>query len=269
MAADLKKYHSITSELRVVDPKRAEMILEDHENYRRLSRSRYSAYAAAMARGRWGLSVLIFDEDGRLLDGQNRLQAIVNTGLSQVFLCVQGWPKTEVRFLDNGQARTRGQVAVYELGIDSANIRMALAVGIETISDTKWGAVLNDEAILIYEKYKDTVIRIVRHLVKPLRAAVHGIAFCRAMIACPDRADDIENALVCMNNLDFSEGRMQGLRLYYQWAVTRGFTQGGTTARQETYRRCARAIQAYLENQMITKLYVPKDDPFPLPAWAS
>lgn len=261
------QYANVNTAIKLITPVEAGRVLANHENFRSLSKRRLNAYVRAMEADKWGLSILVFDTDGNLLDGQHRLRAVQESGKHIWFVCVYNWPKHERALLDNNQPRTRGQVAVAERGLHNANRAMALAVGIATMPDTERGrmVILNAEALELYDRFRATVERVDPYLVGPLKAALHGIAFGRAMIAFPARSDEIEEALSKLSRLDFAEPRMCGLRLYYSWAVTRGFVKGGAASRCQTYLRCARALKAYLDNEPIDKLYLPKGDPFPLP----
>lgn len=63
---------------------------------------------------------------GRLLDGQHRLTAIVNTGISASLLVATGLPDSSFTVLDTGTARTAADV----FSIDGASHASCLATGI-------------------------------------------------------------------------------------------------------------------------------------------
>ncbi len=254
--------YNLTTTIKRIDAAMAQSILDNHENYRNISASRSRAYARLMEKGLWKLSVLLFNEDGSLLDGQTRLKGITISKLPQWFICIHGVPCSEVLGIDQGQPRSRPQVAKAELGINNAGRKMALASGIVDICG-KIG-LTNIEVLGVYEKYRLYIDRVAESLSKPLHAAIHGVAFVRAMIAHPGEVDRIESALQKACALDFADPAMSGLRLYYQWAVTRGFTRGGATFRQMAYMKSAGAVRAYLDNRPLVKLVAPKTDPFPV-----
>lgn len=252
--------------VRTINPKEASSIVGNHTNYRNPSKKRVEAYSRLMKNMKWGISIIVFDEDGQLMDGQNRLMSVVSSGRQQKFICITGWPKDQAIYLDNNQNRTKTQAAIAELGLNTyTNAKMAVAVGIETMCITE-RTILNFEALELYTLREDLIDAIVERQSAPLGAAIHGIAFARAIIAHPKSRNVLLEAIENMCYLNFAEDNMSGLRLYYQWFVIRGgvYTSDGGSARKNTYLRLCRAIQAFLNNQIIDKLYACVDDPFPL-----
>jgi hypothetical protein len=244
-----------------INPEAAQALLCGHTNYRKPSTKRILAYSREMTAGRWGLSILIVDETGELCDGQNRLLAIIESGCTCKFAIVEGWPKLSVPVLDNNQTRTKSQVAEAVLHIKNTNRVMALASAIE--DPTGRALVLNSEAVELYKKHCQLIDVLASTATsESLKSAVHLAAFARAILAIPSRRGDILDSLRKMNSMDFAEPRMSGLRLYFSWAIVRGFSRGGSDRRWEAYRRCARAIEAYLAGEKIEKLYCPANDPF-------
>ncbi|MFE9575760.1 hypothetical protein ACFYO1_05195 [Nocardia sp. NPDC006044] len=83
------KRPAITMELELIDPRKAEQYLgKDHFN-RNLRKGHYLSQASDMTAGRWQSShmSIAFDTKGKLIDGQHRLHAIVESG-SSVWLFV-------------------------------------------------------------------------------------------------------------------------------------------------------------------------------------
>lgn len=69
-------------------------------------------YARAMTEGRWRPLIgepISFAEDGTLLNGQQRLTAVVESGTTQVFLVLEGLPLEDQDAMDAGSVRKRGQ----------------------------------------------------------------------------------------------------------------------------------------------------------------
>jgi hypothetical protein len=65
-------------------------------------------YTEAMKSGVWLLNgdTIRFDRDGVLLDGQNKLQAVVNSGRAQTFYVVTGLDRESQQTMDQGVPRT-------------------------------------------------------------------------------------------------------------------------------------------------------------------
>jgi len=258
----MKKYEDIQSAVKQIGPVKAAALLAGNSNYRKMSIARRDTYARLMTNGQWKLSILLFDKDGNLVDGQTRLAAVVKTGLAQWFVCISSWPREEEIAVDNGQNRSRSQVAQAERGVSNASLRLAMATGIEHITEGVY-PMTNLEALACYDKHEPIIEKVCSLLRKPMSTSVIGIPFCRALLARPEDETKIIEALEKLMSLEFASARMSGLKLFYQWAVVRRFAAGGTKFRAETYLRCARALEAYLNDERIGKLYLPKSDPFP------
>lgn len=249
--------------VKLISPIEAQELVDAHVNYRKKSPKRISAYASLMEKGMWHYSILIFDEDGFLLDGQNRLHAIIKSGLPQHFAIITGWPKHMRIGLDNNQPRSGAQVLAAERpNSKERNKVLAACVGIDNITREGGKVVLNVEKIELYDKHGDLVTEVMQALPRALKAGLHATPFCKAIICHPSRKEDIMSAVHKLAELDFSEPRMNGLKLYFNWAVVRGFSKGGSNVRKEAYLRCARAIKAYLDGESLDKLYCPTKDPF-------
>lgn len=104
MASDLRE--NLTDQL--VTPERAEHWLDNWNTINRREKPAYqSRYAEDMKCGRWTRgSRIIFYKDGRLCDGQNRLRAVVATGIPVFFDILVGASLEEGANIDTGVKRT-------------------------------------------------------------------------------------------------------------------------------------------------------------------
>lgn len=82
------------------------------ENYRSLNKSRVISYSSDMKAGRWQLNGegIKFNREGRLIDGQHRLQAIVRAGVPVQMLVIRD-VEDDVNIYDIGATRSMGQIA--------------------------------------------------------------------------------------------------------------------------------------------------------------
>lgn len=96
-----------------IDPAYAKQALEQNvDTNRRVSRVTVDRYARMMRAGRWlptGESVK-FTADGRLLDGQHRMHAIIASQQTVALLVVRGVPPESFLVLDTGKPRTIADV---------------------------------------------------------------------------------------------------------------------------------------------------------------
>ena len=236
----------------------AEKILKNHTNYRKPNKSRVQAYAKAMKEGSWKLSDIKFDENGNLVDGQHRLLAVIESDAVVKFAVITGWPSDSTDTLDNNQPRTKSQVVSAERGIKNGRVIMSLVTGMEFGTEPR--LILNSEALSSYDTYGDIANEVYKTMDGKFKAAMHGLAFARAIIKYPNRKKEILEAAVKMCSFQFEEKRMSGLKLYSRLVL--GFTHMKRLDRADAYMRCARGIIGYLNDEDLGKLCLPKEDPF-------
>lgn len=109
----------IRAEMTTITPEVAKEMLEHNtENYRRIKRDRVAQYARQMALGLWRENGegIQFSEDGTLLNGQHRLNAVVESGATVQMLVVRGVKKENGVTYDYGSARTWSDFAKGCLG---------------------------------------------------------------------------------------------------------------------------------------------------------
>lgn len=100
----------------IITPSTAKKYLEKNVgNYRKLDKSRVSCYAEEMTNGTWqdNGETIKFSKEGRLLDGQHRLSAIVRSGRCVGMYVVRD-VAANVNVIDVGKPRTPEQIAKAE-----------------------------------------------------------------------------------------------------------------------------------------------------------
>ncbi len=114
-----------------ITPEMAAEFLEANGTNRKISRNVVDRYARAMRAGRWKLSHqgIAFDIDGRLVDGQHRLTAILQSGETIESLVVHNAPRDMFDVLDNGKSRSPGDT----LGILGATNRIHCASSLKVM----------------------------------------------------------------------------------------------------------------------------------------
>lgn len=108
-----------------VTPEIAAEWLNDNVHNRRYSRSRSSTAANDMANGDWQQTgeTIKFDVYGHLLDGQHRLEGIVDSGVTVEVLVVRGLQPESQEVMDSGARRSSGDA----LGLEGYKHGDALA----------------------------------------------------------------------------------------------------------------------------------------------
>lgn len=115
----------IEMKIETITPDKAVHYLKRNvDNYRKISKRKVQLYAEEMKAGKWQLNgeAIVFDQTGRLKNGQHRLAAIVAAGVPIKMTVVTGVADDVVIF-DNGMNRT--------------TMQMARASGCGDISDTE------------------------------------------------------------------------------------------------------------------------------------
>jgi hypothetical protein len=104
----------ISHEIRDVSPDCAALILSRNPAREEVTRQSYKAYAEAMSANAWiyNAQPILFDTEGKLLDGRKRLMASVLTGQSFRTLVVNGINRDTVHTID--QHRRRSYAGVLE-----------------------------------------------------------------------------------------------------------------------------------------------------------
>lgn len=82
------------------------------DNYRKISKAKAALYAEEMKAGKWQLNGegIMFDETGRLKNGQHRLAAILIAGIPVEMTIIEG-VADNVMIYDNGMTRSTKQMA--------------------------------------------------------------------------------------------------------------------------------------------------------------
>lgn len=123
-----KKRLAVASEVQTITPAIAAKMLEGNANNRALSEGRVRGLADAMTAGEWRVAQpIILDYNGRLVDGQHRLQAVIRSGVPTKFLVVTGVEPETFSVVDQGKNRTAVDLHHIMGGINSA-IHTAVAM---------------------------------------------------------------------------------------------------------------------------------------------
>lgn len=98
----------ITTEIRTIGPEEANALLAKNIDNRKTMRTQVVRLAAYMLDGEWKFdaSPIRIAKDGRLLDGQHRLRAVVESGTTQQFLVVSGLDGDSQATMDTGAKRS-------------------------------------------------------------------------------------------------------------------------------------------------------------------
>lgn len=98
-----------------ITPKKAVEFLSMNTNNRNLRQERVKVYASEMKLGNWKTNgiPIIFGNDGKLKDGQHRLQACIKANRTMKNVVVIHLPETQTNCIDIGLSRTAKDVAQF------------------------------------------------------------------------------------------------------------------------------------------------------------
>lgn len=104
--------HSITSQILTITPQLATDILKGNMLNRPLNKVTVDDYANQMTKGLWKLNgePIIVAKDGTLLDGQHRLQAVIQSGCTITAVVIYNVDRDSFSTIDTGRLRTAGDI---------------------------------------------------------------------------------------------------------------------------------------------------------------
>lgn len=105
-------WDTITGRVETITPDMAKEMLGSNTNNRNVSRKQVELFARTMAQQAWQMNgeAIKFSGTGRLLDGQHRLLACVESGVPFRTLVIRGLPEETQETMDAGKTRTMANV---------------------------------------------------------------------------------------------------------------------------------------------------------------
>lgn len=248
-----------------VTPKMAEKWLKEHNTKNRpLFEKTIDRYARDMASGAWTVTNqgIGFAEDGTLLDGQQRLSAIVKAGVPIKMLVVRNLPAIYKNngdgklftqdVIDGGKPRTISDVLAISHGVTDATYKVAIANMI--VYSLKGVVKLSPRvALKIIDLYSDEI-----EFTLSDRSSVRGLSYTPAMTGIILAAKvDLDKAM------DFKQRYFKGTNLYegdpaltfrtfMLGRKTRGTAAGGERATVLNY--CMTAIKYHFDGKPLKRM---------------
>lgn len=254
-------------ELMLVTPTQAAQWLKTVPSYqRRIKARKIEAFTRDMMAGKWKLTHqgIAFDEDGGLADGQNRLHAVVKSGVAVRMYVFRGLGRDAIQQVDTGKSRTIADALKVGGARQAGEVHVAIAQMM--MAAHGWGAKTPTASEV--QDFMDAHPAIDFGVdVFSGRSAKRGItsAPVRAAIvaACenhPTRCDDLRRFCRILydgipddRDRDLAAVKLRDVLQLY------GIGQNaGKAARVELYRRSQRAIKAFLDGQPLSKIYSPQ-----------
>lgn len=105
----------ITAKVETITPEIAKTMLGENVNNRRISRDNVNLFAREIRNGEWRFNgeAIKFSKDGRLLDDQHRLLAVIAADKPLTTLVIRGLEDETQQTMDSGKTRTRRDYLVH------------------------------------------------------------------------------------------------------------------------------------------------------------
>jgi hypothetical protein len=245
--------------IETITPKQAEKYLQFNTSNRNLRKSLVSQYARDMANGKWRLTHqgVAFNCDGTLLDGQHRLKAIVESGVTVQMLVARGVDSKHQLVMDDHAKRSAGDALTLARGervtaTEVAIVRAAIELQEKAFSAHRTKAELNE----LIDQFRGALDFTGEFLATKHRgvtaAPVWGaIALSWYYVEDLDRLRSFCRML-CGIDMVTEEGD-RASQMLREWLLRTGVRYAAQ--RSEAFRKTQRAIVAFMKHQKIDKLY--------------
>lgn len=165
-------FASVTARTELITPQIAVEYLSHNKGNRTLSQNAVKRYAQEMLHGNWKMNGqgIHFDKEGNLVNGQHRLSAVVQAGISVPMLVIRGVEDGSFATYDCGKARNRADVFSIEGIMNSHQVagvvayylvladgRTAMSSKIDKVSSkVHTGAYSHIDLLACYHENEDT-----------------------------------------------------------------------------------------------------------------
>jgi hypothetical protein len=263
---------SMRAEIVSITPAMAQEWLSRNVNNRTPTPKRIELYASAMKAGKWRLTHqgIAFDELGFLSDGQNRLMAIVKSGVTVRMWVFRGMPCESRDELDTGRPRSAADT-LHFLGDEVSRQSVAVARVMYSSYRAQRGGSYN----IHYAITNDTLRVFHGEMYESIQFAAYasnrkGLSHASFFAAVAAAWWTVDKDLLSQfkdhvsSGIVTSEADTGAIRIR-ELLLSGTLAHGGRNARAELFLRSCTALRAYIERRPLTKLYCRHDAHFPIP----
>lgn len=245
--------------IETITPKQAEKYLQFNTSNRNLRKSLVSQYARDMTNGKWRLTHqgVAFNCDGTLLDGQHRLKAIVESGVTVQMLVARGVDSKNQLVMDDHAKRSAGDALTLARGervttTEVAIVRAAIELQEKAFSTHRTKAELNE----LIDQFRGALDFTGEFLATKHRGVTAAPVW-GAIALSWFYAEDLERLrafcrILCGVDMAADEGD-RAAQILREWLLRMGLKYAAQ--RKEGFRKTQRAIVAFMKHQKIDKLY--------------
>lgn len=243
-----------------ITPDMASSFLEKNTSNRSLSKETVKAYSSDMMNGNWSTTHqgIAFYDDGTLADGQHRLHAIVNSGVTVTMMVTTGIPRKDCLNIDNHRIRKTHDAFKIAGQDDWISDQSVVSMARMSLSIFKKKDKASNIEILEFIESNKPHFLFVKTITAQHRKGISA-PLLAALVAAHKSgiAESILSELVSIlySGISSEPYHVTAIKLR---DVLRDTKQSGSTARKEIFLKSQRAIQAFSIKQPISKLYTPE-----------
>lgn len=257
----------LKTELIFVTPEMAKDWLRKNAGNRKLKRHKVAKLRADLRHGRFKTTHqgIAFNCNGDLKDGQHRLTAIAEEGIAAWMMVTTGLPNEAVTVIDRGAGRSLTDNATMTgLNVTKQDVAVSYVAMEAPVSIAHSSSTSEYEVFEFIERHRDAIEAVRVPAKKRLSIAPVMAAFMRAFPYCPNAA--WERCLrLFLNGVDesFDASKERAIIVFRDYCLT---SKGsGYALNIDLYRRCQRAIKAFMNAEELKLIKPCEQDLFPLP----
>lgn len=274
---DVERPEGVRTVWQSVTPHWAEKQLDVYEKFcdenpterknRPVHQSQVNKYVQDMRAGMWGRNHqgIAFDRDGILMDGQHRLWAVVESGITVMMPVTWGLDREAQLTIDSGLKRTTADVAAIAGFIDVTPLHVGIVKAmVRGVAATKPSYTRLQEIALLRE-HEDAITYTLNLFPKKKIQGISRAPVLAAIARAYYTQDDakVQRFAEVLKTGITSDEKEHVIITLRNWLMTTK-SDGGTSA-LEAHGKTSRALQAYIRGEKIRILYAAKEDLFKLP----
>ena len=261
------------TKLMTITPKLAAEFLAQNYNNRPVSRAAVEEHIKNLKAGKFFATHqgIAFDEDGRLRDGQTRLLAIMESGISAKMLVTTGLAAEAVLAIDDGRRRTQGQALSMHAGAAvspfiTAIAREMFAGNTHLAMGGRKRKPSRQELLAFYDTYAAEI----NYAAACFKNHDSGLAlgFIAAVVAraaVQHKGRKLKHFAQVLAEGFGKEGDEIIIRLRNHILQQRRAQKRDSGQRDQLYAKTERVLEAYLNREELTTVQAAKAELFPLP----
>ncbi len=270
----MSNYSNVTIKMEVVTPQKAKEWLCNAENFKQecgfnnrcLNRFRVGQLTRDLSNGNWQLSndAVLLDENECPFNGQHRLQACVNTGISIEIFVARNMPRDSGVITDQGQKRSTTAVLQFA-GEKVSNKTGAIARSMAMGLNDSYDRFTSSELVEFFQVHREAIEFIIKNAgtsSQSLRASYRG-ALARAYYCV--------EAQVLLRIMGIIDGKIDGTTLqidenalHLRRFLLQGIGNHSGSRGLEVYAKTEKVVKSTAENKIMHLLRATKKELFPL-----